>query len=94
MQARGAQDQLPLQGCLPFECTPAHLQQPPAPAARRPHLLPARNPARSYNRIRGLLNMVLEELPDCPLYYSLHDISTTVKATPMKMDIFRYIDGT
>jgi tRNA G26 N,N-dimethylase Trm1 len=44
----------------------------------------------SYNRIRGLLNMVLEELPDAPLYYNLHDVCKTVKATAMKADIFRW----
>jgi tRNA G26 N,N-dimethylase Trm1 len=64
----------------PRPCVNVTLEQSPKP-------VPA--PTRSYNRIRGLLNMVVEELPDAPLYYNLHDMCKTVKATPMKMDIFR-----
>ncbi|GBF93065.1 tRNA (guanine(26)-N(2))-dimethyltransferase-like [Raphidocelis subcapitata] len=40
-------------------------------------------------RIRGLLASVAEELPDVPLYYSLHDVCKTVHCTAPKAQVFR-----
>lgn len=42
-----------------------------------------------YARIRGLLASAAEELPDVPLYYSLHDLCRTVRCTAPKAQVFR-----
>eukprot|EP00201_Polytomella_parva_P017700 CAMPEP_0175054124 /NCGR_PEP_ID=MMETSP0052_2-20121109/9323_1 /TAXON_ID=51329 ORGANISM="Polytomella parva, Strain SAG 63-3" /NCGR_SAMPLE_ID=MMETSP0052_2 /ASSEMBLY_ACC=CAM_ASM_000194 /LENGTH=534 /DNA_ID=CAMNT_0016318769 /DNA_START=180 /DNA_END=1781 /DNA_ORIENTATION=+ len=43
----------------------------------------------AYPKIRGLLTSALEELPDVPLYYDLHDLCKTVHCQPPKKDVFR-----
>ncbi len=40
-------------------------------------------------RVRALLTTVAEELPDAPLYYSLHALAKTVSAAPPPADTFR-----
>eukprot|EP00195_Chlamydomonas_chlamydogama_P004170 CAMPEP_0202922836 /NCGR_PEP_ID=MMETSP1392-20130828/78133_1 /ASSEMBLY_ACC=CAM_ASM_000868 /TAXON_ID=225041 /ORGANISM="Chlamydomonas chlamydogama, Strain SAG 11-48b" /LENGTH=576 /DNA_ID=CAMNT_0049616487 /DNA_START=1623 /DNA_END=3353 /DNA_ORIENTATION=+ len=42
-----------------------------------------------YAKLKGLLTMVAEELPDSPLYYDLHDVCKTVKCQPPKSEVFR-----
>jgi tRNA (guanine26-N2/guanine27-N2)-dimethyltransferase len=42
-----------------------------------------------YDKIHALLTTVQEELPDCPLHYDIHSMSTTLKATPPPMALFR-----
>ncbi|MEW5313398.1 MAG: hypothetical protein WDW38_004969 [Sanguina aurantia] len=42
----------------------------------------------TFNKMKGLLAAVQEELPDVPLYYSLHDMCRTVKCQPCKRDQF------
>jgi N2,N2-dimethylguanosine tRNA methyltransferase len=63
-------------GLLKCHCWPLPLQE-------RKASFPA------FERIQGLLTMVAEELPDAPLYVSLHDISKTLKCTPPRSEVFR-----
>ena len=39
--------------------------------------------------MQGLLTAVAEELPDVPLYFSLHDIAHTCKTTPPRAEVMR-----
>lgn len=48
----------------------------------------SRNPAQ-YERLKGLLTTVAEELPDAPLYFNHHDICKTLKCTPFKSELLR-----
>jgi tRNA (guanine26-N2/guanine27-N2)-dimethyltransferase len=40
-------------------------------------------------RVKALLTTVAEELPDAPLYYSLHSLAKTISVTPPPSDAFR-----
>ena len=44
---------------------------------------------QAFDRIQGLLTAVSEELPDVPLYFSLHDIAHTCKTTPPRSEVMR-----
>ncbi|KCV67345.1 hypothetical protein H696_06227 [Fonticula alba] len=46
-------------------------------------------PLRTRERIIGMLNMALEELPDVPLYYTLSDILGTVSVSGLPMTLAR-----
>lgn len=43
----------------------------------------------AFDKIQGLLTSCAEELPDVPLYLNLHDMCKTLRATPMRAEIFR-----
>lgn len=43
----------------------------------------------SYAKLRGLLVLAAEELPDAPLYYNLHDVSKNIRITAPPADTFR-----
>ena len=43
----------------------------------------------AFDKIQGLLTSCAEELPDVPLYLNLHDMCKTLRATPMRGEIFR-----
>ncbi|WIA32628.1 hypothetical protein OEZ86_003431 [Tetradesmus obliquus] len=40
-------------------------------------------------RLKGILTSVLEELPDVPLYYNVHDMCRTVRCTPPRAEQLR-----
>ena len=40
-------------------------------------------------KLKSILTNVLEELPDAPLYYSVHELSKTLKTNPPAQDLFR-----
>lgn len=42
-----------------------------------------------YDKLRGMLLNVSEELPDVPLYFNAHDVCKTVKCTPFKTELLR-----
>ena len=44
---------------------------------------------QAFDRVQGLLTAALEELPDVPLYFSLHDIAHTCKTTPPRAEVMR-----
>ena len=44
---------------------------------------------RSHAKLRGLLVLAAEELPDAPLYYNLHDVAKTIRTTAPSADTFR-----
>ncbi|GAQ82087.1 tRNA methyltransferase [Klebsormidium nitens] len=43
----------------------------------------------AYDKVHSILTAVSEELPDCPLYVSLHALSATLKCTPPSAILFR-----
>ena len=43
----------------------------------------------SYAKLRALLVLAAEELPDAPLYYNLHDVAKTIRVTAPPADTFR-----
>ena len=43
----------------------------------------------SYAKLRALLVLASEEVPDAPLYYNLHDLSKTIRVTAPPADAFR-----
>lgn len=43
----------------------------------------------AHDKLHSLLTTVSEELPDVPLYFSLHDVCKTLRTTPPRSDIFR-----
>ena len=40
-------------------------------------------------KLKSILTNVAEELPDAPLYYSVHELSKTLKTNPPAQDLFR-----
>lgn len=40
-------------------------------------------------RLKSLLTLALEELPDVPLYYNVHDLCKILKAVAPSQDAFR-----
>ncbi|KAF6262188.1 N2,N2-dimethylguanosine tRNA methyltransferase-domain-containing protein [Scenedesmus sp. NREL 46B-D3] len=42
-----------------------------------------------FARLKGILTSVLEELPDVPLYYNVHDMCRTVRCTPPRAEQLR-----
>lgn len=75
--------------------------RPPAARSAHPwlqgrHAHPARTPLPSrlrslpaYNKLHSLLTAVSEELPDCPLYFNLHDMCKTLRSSAPKADTFK-----
>ena len=46
----------------------------------------------TYRRIEGTLNVILEELEDCPLYYTLDKLTGTLHIESPSMQVFRYLN--
>ncbi|KAL4430759.1 hypothetical protein ABPG75_006015 [Micractinium tetrahymenae] len=43
----------------------------------------------AYNKLHSILTAVSEELPDCPLYFNLHDMCKTLRSSAPKADVFK-----
>lgn len=43
----------------------------------------------AHQRLQSMLTNVLEELPDVPLYYSVHELSKLLRVPPPPQDTFR-----
>ena len=71
----------------PFWTEPVHDQTWVASIKKQVELHKADYPG--YDKIHALLTTVQEELPDCALHYDIHSMSTTLKATPPPMALFR-----
>eukprot|EP00955_Chlamydomonas_euryale_P058761 357202-Chlamydomonas_euryale.AAC.23 len=44
---------------------------------------------KQYARIRGLVALAADELPDAPLYYDYHDLCKTARCAPMRLEVLR-----
>lgn len=43
----------------------------------------------AHAKLRGILTSAVEELPDCALYLDLHSVSSTLKCTPPRHEVFK-----
>ena len=79
--------------CPPPKHQPSNITLPTIPPTPPPTHLSQLDAEKEryaqHARIRGLLASVAEELPDVPLYYSLHDLCKTVRCTAPKAQAFR-----